>query len=76
MRESDLYSVFIEIGTPSALGVRRDKRESVLEHYCKHPISGWLECAYDIWSNDENLLSIGLPKLILQSQGITPFLSR
>ena len=27
MRESDLRSVFIEIGTPSALGVRRDERE-------------------------------------------------
>ena len=27
VRESDLRSVFIEIGTPSALGVRRDERE-------------------------------------------------
>ena len=27
MRESDLRSVFIKIGTPSALGVRRDERE-------------------------------------------------
>ena len=73
MIESDLRWVFSEIGTPSALGVRRDERESMLEQLCKHAISVWLKCRYDRWSNDENLLSIGLGKLILQSQGITLF---
>ena len=73
MRESDFCWVFSDIESPSALGVRRDERESVLEQLCKHAISVWLKCRYDRWSNDENLLSIGLGKLILQSQGITPF---
>ena len=73
MRESDFCWVFSDIGTPSALGVRRDERESVLEQLCKHAISVWLKCRYDRWSNDENLLSIGFGKLILQSQGIAPF---
>ena len=73
MRESDLGWVFSDIESPSALGVRRDERESMLEQLCKHVISVWLKCRYDRWSNDENLLSIGLGKLILQSQGITPF---
>ena len=49
-------------------------RERVLELNYKHPISGWLECVSDRGFNDENLLSIGLPKLILQSQGLTAFL--
>ena len=73
MRESDFYWVFSDIGTPSALGVRSDERESVLEQLCKHAILGWLKCGYDRWSNDENLLSIGLGKLILHYQGITLF---
>ena len=73
MRESDFCWVFSDIESPSALGVRRDERESMLEQLCKHAISVWLKCRYDRWSNDENLLSIGLGKLILQSQGITPF---
>ena len=49
-------------------------RERVLELNCKHPISGWLERGSDIGFNDENLLAIGLPKLIFQSQGLTAFL--
>ena len=73
MRESDFCWVFSDIESPSPLGVRRDERESMLEQLCKHAISVWLKCRYDRWSNDENLLSIGLGKLILQSQGITPF---
>ena len=49
-------------------------RERVLELNYKHPISGWLERVSDRGFNDENLLSIGLPKLIFQSQGLTAFL--
>ena len=55
MRETDLGWVFSAIGSPSALGVRRDEGESV-EQQCKQPISWWLECGSDRWSNDENLL--------------------
>ena len=49
-------------------------RDKVLELNCKHLISGWLERGSDRGFNDENLLSIGLPKLIFQSQGLTVFL--
>ena len=66
--------MFSKIGTPSTLGVWRDDRERVLEYQCEHPISGWVECGCDGWSNGENLLSIGLPKLILKTQSIIPFL--
>ena len=38
MRESDLGWMFSEIGTPSGLGLRRDKRERVLEQLCEHTI--------------------------------------
>ena len=55
MREIDLGWVFSGIGSPSALGVRRDERESV-EKYCKQPISWWLECGSDKGSNYEILL--------------------
>ena len=44
-------------------------RERVLELY-----SGSLERGSDRGSNDENLFSIGPPKLIFQSQGLTTFL--
>ena len=68
--------MFNEIGTPSGLGLRRDERERerVLEQQCEHTIPGRLECACDRGSNDENLLQIGLQKLIFQSQGFTAFL--
>ena len=49
-------------------------RGRVLELNYKHPISEWLERVSDRGFNDENLLSIGLPKLIFQSQGLTAFL--
>ena len=49
-------------------------RDRVLELNCKHPILGWLERGSDRGFNDENLLSISLPKLIFQSQGLTAFL--
>ena len=44
-------------------------RERVLEMY-----SGLLEHGSDRGSNDENFFSIGLPKFIFQSQGLTAFL--
>ena len=75
MRETDLGWVFSGIGSQSALGVRWDEmRDRVLELNCKHSISGWLERGSDRGFNDENLLSICLPKLIFQSQGLTAFL--
>ena len=49
-------------------------RERLLELNCKNPISGWIKRGSDRGFNDENLLSIGLPKLIFQSQGLTVFL--
>ena len=56
MRESDLGWMFSEIGTPSALGLRRDERERVLEQKYEHTISGRHECGCDRGLNDENLL--------------------
>ena len=76
MRESNSGGVFSEIGTPSALEVRRDERESVVEQLYKHPILGWLECGCDRGSNDDNLLQISLLKFIFQSQCFTAFLRR
>ena len=49
-------------------------RERLLELNFKNPISGWIKCGSDRGFNDKNLLWIGLPKLILKSQSITPFL--
>ena len=46
----------------------------MLEQLCEHTISERLECGCDRGSNDENLLLIGLPKLIFQSQSFTAFL--
>ena len=66
--------MFSGIGSRSTLGVMRYERERVLELNCKHPILGWLERGSDREFNDENLLLIGLPKLIFQSQGLTAFL--
>ena len=48
-------------------------RERVIELNCKHPISGSLESRSERGFNDENLLSIDLPNLIFQSQGLTIF---
>ena len=49
-------------------------RERLLELNYKNPISGWIKRGSDRGFNDKNLLSIGLPKLIFQSQGLTAFL--
>ena len=46
----------------------------MLYQWSKHPILGLLEYGCDKGFNDENLLYIGLPKLIFQSQGFTAFL--
>ena len=40
--------------------------ERLLELNYKNPISGWLKRGSDRGFNDENLLLIGLPKLISQ----------
>ena len=42
-------------------------RERLLELNYKNPISGSIKSGSDRGFNDENLLSIGLPKLIFQS---------
>ena len=60
MRKANLCWVFSRIGSPSVLRVRRDERQSV-DQQCKQPILGWLEFGSDRGSNDEKLLSIGLP---------------
>ena len=46
----------------------------MLDQWSKYLIPGLIEYGCDRGSNDENLLLIGLPKLIFQSQGFTAFL--